>query len=156
MATEYRAYFDMSGRPEDHAGVVVCGCISPSDQWDRLEPDWNRILQEEGVGETDGYRALHMKDLAASVRSFKGWTPKQKARLLSRLGLLLRIRVQFLVGRGVPISVYEASQASLMNGRTGWSVSPLTWCATACVEEVGGWCQRADLTESDTIFYVFE
>jgi hypothetical protein len=152
----YRVYFDTSGRPEDHPGVVVAGCVSSSDQWDRLEPDWNRILLEEGVKEIDGYRALHMKDLGSSKRAFEGWTPEQKARLLSRLGLLLQVRAQFLVGRGVPISVHDASQAVLIPGRTGWAPHPLTWCASACVEEVGGWCERANLRDSATLIFVFE
>jgi hypothetical protein len=110
MAGSYQTYFDSSGRPENHPSVVVAGCVSSVAQWERLRPDWNRALEEEGVGLVDGYRALHMKDLAASRRAFAGWTEKQKAALLTRLALLLRVRVMFLVASGMPNSAYEASQ----------------------------------------------
>jgi hypothetical protein len=150
----YRAYFDASGNPDEHASVVVAGCVASVDQWERMEPDWNRILEEEGVAETDGYRALHMRDLTASKRAFAGWTAKQKATLLTRLGTLMRVRVAFLVGNGMPISVHEASQFALL-GCSGWAPHPATYCATVCVEEVGGWCVRNNV-DGSVMTYIFE
>lgn len=150
----FRTYFDASGRPEEHPGVVVAGCVSSVDQWERLDPDWNRILEEEHVREIEGYRALHLKDLAASRRGFRDWTPKQKATLLTRLGDLLRARVRFIVGCGMPTSVYEASQL-VLTGRSGWAPHPLTYCAARCVEEVGGWCIRNDINGAQ-MAYVLE
>ena len=66
--------------------MVVGACFAPIEQWERLAPDWNRILKDEGVAERNGYRALHMKDLGAGRKAYEGWTPDQRANLLGRLG----------------------------------------------------------------------
>jgi hypothetical protein len=153
-AAHYIAYFDSSGRPEDHDGVIVGGCLSSVEQWQRMAPDWNRILEEEGVGERNGYRALHMKDLTSGRRAFAGWTTVKRTALLQRLAALIRARVKFIFAIGVPTSAYEASQVVLTK-RTGWATSPLTFCAATCVQEVGGWCIRNGI-EGPRLTYVFE
>lgn len=78
--------FDCSGRAETHAGVVVAGCVSAGEQWERMKPDWNRTLEQEGVREIGGFRALHMKGLAASKRALEGWSePFRKGNPFLRL-----------------------------------------------------------------------
>ncbi len=76
----YTAYFDCSGLAETHAGVAVAGCVSAGEQWERLEPEWNRILEQERVREIGGFKALHVQGLAASKR----WTSCGESRLAPR------------------------------------------------------------------------
>jgi hypothetical protein len=150
----YIAYFDSSGRAEDHDGVVVAGCVSSAEQWRLLAPDWNRILEEEGVEASGGYRALHMKDLGHSRRAFRGWTPARSKRLLERLASLIRVRVRFLFGIGVSANAYRDSQLVLTKN-AGCAPNPLTFCAASCVQEIGGWLIRNKLCDS-RVTYVFE
>lgn len=150
----FEAHFDCSGTAKTHHGVVVGGCVSSKEQWARMEPDWNEILEQEGVREINGYRALHMKDLAASKRAFEGWTEAQKAALLGRLARLMRARVHFLVGCGMPVSVYRQSQV-VITKTEGWAPNPLTFVAASCVEEVGGYCIRNRI-EGEVMEYIFE
>src|SRR5688572_13226612 len=91
----------------------MAGYVSSKDQWERLIPDWNRILLEEGVREVRGKRRLHMKELVASRGGFEGWDESRKKQLLDRLVSLLRVRVQAGFARAVPLVEYQRTEAVL-------------------------------------------
>jgi hypothetical protein len=80
----YEAHLDASGTHDGSKVVVVGGCVSTKDQWERLIPDWNRILSEAGVGPVNGVRRLHMKELTAGTGGFDGWKEPQRRQLLTR------------------------------------------------------------------------
>jgi hypothetical protein len=47
--TEYSAYFDDSGHPDDQEAVIVAGFISSEEQWLLFEREWQEILDREGM-----------------------------------------------------------------------------------------------------------
>src|SRR6266576_2379985 len=47
--TEYAAYFDDSGHPDDKPYVVVAGFISTEEQWLRFENQWREDLKIIGI-----------------------------------------------------------------------------------------------------------
>ncbi|MGA2605825.1 MAG: hypothetical protein ABSH01_00025 [Terriglobia bacterium] len=54
--TEYRAYFDDSGHPDDQEAVVVAGFIASEHDWFFFEREWQDILDREGM------ESFHMTD----------------------------------------------------------------------------------------------
>jgi hypothetical protein len=155
-----RTYLDASSAD----GIaVVGGYVSSIDQWDRLEPDWNRILEEEGVLEIKGFRHLHMKDLVAGQRGFEGWTEARRKSLLSRLGTLINVRTLLPIARGVSTRAYQEAEAVLgsvkarMDGTDTFKLrhGPLTFCLLQCLNNVAAWCVRNSI-EGPQLAYFLE
>jgi hypothetical protein len=128
------AYLDASGTHDGSKVVVVAGCISTKDQWDRLTPDWNHALLDEGVKAVKGVRRLHMKELTAGTGGFRGWTEPQRRRLLTRLGLLLRVRARFIFAHAVPLVEYERLKAVI-----GPVPLPRTLMLIQCFRAIAKW-----------------
>jgi hypothetical protein len=158
----YRVYFDASGHHEGSTIAVVAGFLAPVDQWDHLEPDWNRILEEERVGlhdPEDGggpYRRLHMHELRGQSGTYQGLSNKKQAASLGRLATLMRARGLARVGMATSLLSYEESKLVISStNRLEGSLSPLTFVMMQCLHQVGRWCQKVGI-EGPQVSYIFE
>src|SRR5438105_2658844 len=73
----FRAFFDGSGKEEQHRIVMFGGWVATAKKWSEFQKRWNGILRSFGVP------YFHMKEFAHSVGAFKrGWKgdePKRRA-----------------------------------------------------------------------------
>jgi len=78
--TEYAAYLDDSGHPDDQPYVVVAGFLSTKEGWLTLETEWNAALRKHEIGDV-----FHMTD-------FHGMrTKKEEGKVLEDLtGITVR------------------------------------------------------------------
>src|SRR5262245_49706710 len=136
----FRSYFDISSNEDV---VTVGGYVSSVDQWDRLEPDWNRILEEERVREHKGFRCLHMTDFGAGTRWFQGWDEQMRSALLARLIPLLRVRTHLAVSRSVSRVAFDEAASVLMRHfprSTPKADTILSFAVMLAVHAVAAWC----------------
>src|SRR5205807_782414 len=73
--TEYAAYFDDSGHPDDQDAVIVAGFIASYDQWKTFAHEWQEVLDHAGID------IFHMCDFEHS----RGRPLHQKATIVRRL-----------------------------------------------------------------------
>ena len=149
----FRAYLDSSSADEI---VTVGGYVSTIDQWERLAPDWNAILEQQGVVETDGYRCLHMKDLTAGRRGFPNWTNEQSKALFSRLEPLLNTRVCVAVSRSVSTAAFNDAMAVLAVRFPGVQFQTvLSFTVIQTLHTIASWCSHRGIN-GPQMGYFFE
>jgi hypothetical protein len=151
----YKAALDISHDSKEASIVVAGGFLSDIDQWDRLEPDWNSILAQEGVADHRGARYLHMKDLVSARKCFVGWDESKRRQLLSRLGTLLRVRCELPVARGVARQPYAEAVAILGSVGQPWISSDEAFSVFLCLNAIAMWCDDNNVF-GERIVYVFE
>jgi len=95
--TEYAAYFDDSGHPNDQEAVVVAGFIAAAGQWLLFEREWNAILEREGM------EIFHMTDFEHS----KVWPQHKKEAILRRLVNTIQIRTKKSISHIVMMKDYK-------------------------------------------------
>ena len=95
--TEYAAYFDDSGHPDDQEAVVVAGFVASEDDWLLFEREWQEILDREGM------EIFHMTDFEKS----KIWPQHKKDALLSKLINTIKIRTVKSISQGVFMKDYK-------------------------------------------------
>ena len=61
------AYFDASKTQLGRSYVAVVGCLAHLDQWRLFQPEWQNILDEEGL------EFFYMTDFEAYEIAYKGW-----------------------------------------------------------------------------------
>jgi hypothetical protein len=93
--TEYAAYFDDSGHPDDQEAVVVAGFIATEQNWLLFEKEWKETLDWEGI------EIFHMTDFEKS----RVWPQHKKDAILRRLVSTVQRR-----------TVKSISQCVLMDG----------------------------------------
>ena len=82
IMTEYAAYFDDSGHPDDQEAVVVGGFIATEREWLLFEREWEEILAHYGM------ETFHMTDFEKN----KVWPQHRKDAILRRLVSTIKIR----------------------------------------------------------------
>src|ERR1700722_18457265 len=87
LMTEFAAYFDDSGHPDDQVAVVVGGLIASERQWLLFEKEWREILEPMGI------EAFHMTDFERC----KIWSRERKDAILRRLVSAIRIRTRLCI-----------------------------------------------------------
>jgi Protein of unknown function (DUF3800) len=95
--TNYAAYFDDSGHPDDKPYVVVAGFISTEAQWLLFEREWREHLKPFKIN------IFHMADFEASNK----WPRKQKDNLLHKLVVTIRTRTRLQIQAIVPMPIYR-------------------------------------------------
>lgn len=151
MTAEPRVvYLDASGDDRKEV-LVVAGFVASQDQWGRLASDWDRILEEEGVGEVKGFRCLHMKHLSYSVKAFSGWDEPRKARLLTRLGLLIRARAERRFVNALPMISYKEFVSDM--AEVEGVPPPYALITHILMHYVATWCKEAGI---DSMIYITE
>ena len=139
MRQDITAYFDESATqaigsgplPREKRAVIVAGFYARAEQWERLEEDWNRIFEQHGLG---GQTVLHMTELTPSIGHFQVFKddPWTKARFISQLIGLLRLRVLGSIGRSLRLHDYDELDKELTLHE---KATPYTFCGMAAVEQ---------------------
>jgi hypothetical protein len=97
IMTEYAAYFDDSGHPDDQEAVVVAGFIASEKNWLLFEREWQEILDRDGI------ELFHMADFEKS----KVWPQHKKDAILRRLINTIRIRTVKSISQCVLMDAYR-------------------------------------------------
>jgi hypothetical protein len=97
IMTEYAAYFDDSGHPDDQEAVVVAGFIASEREWLLFEREWQEILDREGM------ESFHMTDFEKSTV----WPQHKKDAILRRLVSTIKIRTIKSISQGVLMKDYK-------------------------------------------------
>jgi hypothetical protein len=103
------AYFDDSGHHGDTKALVVCGFVSPIDQWLSFEGDWRVILR---MPQFD-LEHLHMKELRSGVgrfAKFQNNLPLQRD-LFERVYNILRVRTERTFAIAIILDDYDKVNA---------------------------------------------
>jgi hypothetical protein len=146
--TDFIAYFDGSGSPDDTVAVAVAGFIAPAEQWIEFERNWNDCLKDFGVS------ALHMRNFAHSRGEFGSWKGDEdkRRRFLSRLISIIQIRVQHSFASAVRMEDYRRVDAKY---RLSEFSKPYALAGCTCIAKVTKWAKRW-IKPDDSISVVFE
>lgn len=146
--TNFIAYFDGSGSPDDTVAVVVAGFVAPAEQWVEFERNWNDCLSDFGVS------ALHMRDFAHSRREFTSWKGDEhkRRRFLGRLISIIRVRVQHSFASAVRMDEYRKVDAKYCLSEFS---KPYALAAGTCIAKAQKWASRW-IKAADSISIIFE
>jgi hypothetical protein len=92
MVTEFAAYFDDGGHPDNQDLVLVAGFLSSTEQWLKVETEWQNALESLGLPRSTVFR---MTDFMAGTNPKSpsyGWDENKRHRLLNKLVHILAIR----------------------------------------------------------------
>ena len=103
MSSQFVAYFDDSGHPDDQPAVVVAGLVASIEQWEFLAREWRAVLASEGIHSD----IFHMTELVAGRGEYAGWSVKRKKALLGRLICIIRTRTRMSFCAIVPMNAYK-------------------------------------------------
>jgi len=103
VTSQFTAYFDDSGHPDDQPAVTVAGFISTAEQWHLLANEWEAALAAEGVGSG----IFHMTDFVAGRGEYERWSADRKKMLLDKLICIIRTRTRMSFSAIVPMNVYK-------------------------------------------------
>ncbi|HLJ27484.1 MAG TPA: DUF3800 domain-containing protein [Candidatus Angelobacter sp.] len=61
--TDYAAYFDDSGHPDNQEAVIAAGFVASREQWQEFEREWKEVLDHAGLDHLHMRVFQHSKDL---------------------------------------------------------------------------------------------
>jgi len=127
------AYFDASKTQLRRPYVAVAGCLANLNTWKLFQPEWQSILNDEGLP------FFHMTDFEAYKNDYKGWTKERHEKCLIRLGTVMVNRTEFAYGRGVALDDWEYAKTKneVLNP---WSA--FTYCANQCFHSIAIWANE--------------
>jgi hypothetical protein len=102
-----QAYFDESGTDEGSPYVVIAGALGNLSSWKTLNAGWHAVLDKHG------FKVFHSVDLSHLRKEFerrKGWTVKQRERIIN--SLLKVISHEQLVPFGIAVDVGQFEEAA--------------------------------------------
>lgn len=102
--TEYVAYFDDSGHPDDQGFVIAAGFISTKAQWLLFEQEWREIIDRHEIEDHNGNPVFHRKYFEASHKR----TRPEKVAVLFKLAHLIKARAQFYISKIVDMAAYRS------------------------------------------------
>jgi hypothetical protein len=127
VMTEFAAYLDDSGHPDDQPYVIVAGFLASESQWLSFEGKWNEKLAKHGI---DG--PLHMKHLGGYHLS-----RLKREHLLSDLALVIRQHVEVGFSCGVDMEAYkELNHRFALEECLG---APYALAARGFADKLNGW-----------------
>ena len=135
--TNFTAYFDGSGSPDEGKALVVAGYLATVDQWLEFNREWTECLTSEGVS------AFHMRDFAHSLREFATWKGDEprRRRFLERLIRIVKMRVRKSIANAVLLDAYNSVNAEFMFSE--YIGPPYALCGMACMKDVFRWATKA-------------
>jgi hypothetical protein len=141
----YTIYIDDSGSSPEHKVAIASGIMFPAKQLDRLEGEWNRFREKEGI--TDFHTA---ECLARNVHSeFAGWDDARVKRVFERVR---QVTFKYSV-KAFCIAIYKQDYEEVMpkdmRERVG---SYYTWALSSVLGLAYDWATR----RSVPIEYVFD
>jgi hypothetical protein len=142
IMTEYAAYFDDSGHPDDQEAVLVAGFIASEHDWLLFEREWQEILDREGM------EIFHMTDFEKS----KVWPQYKKDAILSRLVNTIKIRTVKSISQGVLMEDYKQ-----INGQRAFEETvgpPYALAGRTVAKSLNDW--KAKFAPEDKLLVFFE
>lgn len=150
-----RVAFDAAGLPTERDVFTVAGLISSTDNWARLERDWESALADAGMPCAADGKPLpfHMTDFETRYGKFtetSGWTPQRKSELVGRLiGIIgRRVRARF------SCSILMEEWYRLKPADTRMRQLPYGMCTAACSAAIAEWVHKYGNCEA--VAYLFE
>lgn len=133
--TEYAAYFDDSGHPDNQEAVIVAGFVASREQWQDLEREWKEVLEHAGldhfhmrVFQHDKNRPLHQKE--AILRRLVKIIERNTIRPIAHIVLMKEyaaVNEKYAMQEvlGAPYAMAGRSVASSLNKWRAENMSPL-------------------------------
>jgi len=139
MMKEYSAHFDASGHSSQHRVITVAGCVSTVEKWSNFQPQWNAILEDDGLPKGT---IFHMTDFATCKRAFKIYSgkPAKKARLVENLAGCLKRNVNKLFSVGIVVPHYNRLDSIFELHETLGHVS--AFAGMMCIEKTMKWKRK--------------
>lgn len=143
IMTEYAAYFDDSGHPDDQAAVVVAGFIATEKNWLLFEREWQEILDREGM------ELFHMADFVNS----RIWPQHKKDSILRRLVNTIQIRTIRPICHIVMMKAYkDVNDKYTLEECVG---TPYALAGRTVAASINRW-KNSNMEEGDRILAFFE
>jgi Protein of unknown function (DUF3800) len=143
IMTEYAAYFDDSGHPDDRELVVVAGFIAKEEQWLIFEREWKAIIKPLGI------RVFHMVDFESSAK----WSRSEKDVILNKLISLIRTRTGFHISNAVLMNDYRKINGEyVLEEAIG---TPYALTGRTVAKDINSW-KRHYLKKHDHLLVFFE
>jgi hypothetical protein len=139
------AYFDASRTGKGRPYVTVAGCLAHLDQWKLFQPEWQRMLDEEGL------RFFHMTDFEAYEGAYKEWSRKRHETCLQKIADVIVPRTKFAFARGVADDDFDFAKTQ-NEVLQPWSA--FTYCASQCLHGIAH--SASNHGHEGPIIYVFE
>jgi hypothetical protein len=141
--TEFAAYFDDGGHPDDQIAVLVAGFISTEEQWLRFEKEWKRALEPFGIQE------FHRTDFEAS----KKWSRDKKNKLRDDLLSIIKRRTQYHISHVVPMKEYrDINEQRAFEEMVG---TPYALAGRTAARSINDW-KRKYMKAEDKLVVLFE
>ncbi len=139
--TEYSAYFDDGGHPDDQPVVLVAGFVAPKEQWLIFEREWREILSPLGIEE------FHMTEFEAC----KVWSRGKKDEILGKLVSAIRRRIHRPLSATVVMQAYkEVNDVLALEQSIG---TPFALVGRTVAAALNRW--KAQYTKQDDPLWVF-
>jgi hypothetical protein len=151
MGTEYTAYFDDSGHPDDQDAVIVAGWVSTLEQWRVFEVEWKDKLAKEGI--TSGL--MHMTEFEADPigRDYAHLSETQRNSLRNWIVCCLKTRIRHGFFSIVPIADYrDANDIYALEECFG---KPYAMAGRHVARQVKEWSQKFN-KDKNPIVLIFE
>jgi Protein of unknown function (DUF3800) len=145
--TEFTAFLDDSGSPDEGICLGVAGFVSTKAKWASFDQDWHRILQSYDI------EYFHMREYAHSIDQFKSWKGKEGKRrtFLRRLIECLNGRVHKSFASSVVLKDYNEVDALYpVHEALG---QPLALCGRTCSARINNWRTRRKMVEPVEIVF---
>jgi hypothetical protein len=139
MSTEFSAYFDDSGHPDDQDVVLVAGWAGTVEQWALWEEGWNKILKDYGIKSG----IFHMTDFEAAANSkdpnneYHHLGLHERRRLLARLINQTTTRTRHMFSTMVPMLDYK--EVNELYHLEEWIGKPYTIASIAVLQRLTAW-----------------
>lgn len=146
--TEYAAYFDDSGHPDDQDFVIAAGFISTEAQWLLFEKEWRQLIDRYGITDRKGRAVFHRVDFEAS----RQWAKREKDTILMKMAYLIRARTQFYISKIVEMASYKSvNDTYAFEQNVG---APFALAGRSAIEALNKW--KASYPDRDKLLVVFE
>ena len=149
----FRAYFDGSGKIDQHEVIVFAGWVSTSQKWSEFARAWTAVLRKPRYN----VPYFHMKEFAHSVGAFaNGWKGDEDKRrdFLGELIAVIYSTVQFGVAQTVSRAGYaEIDREYELSEHYG---SEYALSAFLCMTEAYNWVAKREKRRVMRVSYVFD
>jgi Protein of unknown function (DUF3800) len=139
--SEFTAYFDDSGSPDEGICLGVAGFVSTNAKWTVFEDAWQSALRQYDI------EYFHMREYAHSVGQFKNWKGKDGKRktFLRKLIQCLNGRVHKSFASSVVLKDYNDVDALYpLHEALGY---PLALCGRTCSARINNWRKNRKISE---------
>jgi hypothetical protein len=153
--TQYTAYFDASGHPDDSEVMYVAGFVASEEKWQRWETVWLALLEEFGI-----QPPFHCTEFEARKEGYADWSDKRREDFrLKAVRTFIPPRLNKAISYGIRLTDLRRIHSEF-EFPPHLRPEPYPWCGTKVVELVMAWASRrwaaGDVGPTDRYAFVFE